>query len=152
MFLLSFFLTELKAQESTNTTGGNSSGSGGTVSYTIGQGVYTAVSNANGSMNQGVQQPFEFYITGTNIIKNISLVCSAFPNPTSSAVTLKIDNQNFDKLSLQLYDLSGKLLIQQKINGNQTPIQMEEFANAIYFLKVIDNSAILQTFKIIKNQ
>jgi hypothetical protein len=152
MLLLSVFLTELKAQESMNASGGGASGSSGTVSYSIGQVVYTAISNANGNMNQGVQQPYEFFTTGTSDLITIMLICSVYPNPTTSTVTLNVDNQSTENLSFQLYDLSGKLLIQQKINGNQTPIQMEALSSAIYFLKVIDINKTIQEFKIIKNK
>ena len=47
------------AQQSVNTTGGNASGSGGSVSYSLGQVVYTYHSSPSGQMNQGVQQVFE---------------------------------------------------------------------------------------------
>ena len=47
-----------QAQQSVNTTGGNASGSGGSVSYSVGQVVYTYHSSSSGQMNQGVQQVF----------------------------------------------------------------------------------------------
>lgn len=53
----------LHAQEATNTTGGDASGSDGTVSYSVGQVVYTTNTEPTGSVAQGAQQPYEIFIT-----------------------------------------------------------------------------------------
>ena len=58
LFLI-LVLTGLQAQECIPTTGGNASGSEGSVSYTIGQIVYITNVGTNSSLAQGVQQPFE---------------------------------------------------------------------------------------------
>ena len=49
---------ELSAQENTVASGGKATGSGGTVSYSVGQVVYTTNAGTNGSLSQGVQQPY----------------------------------------------------------------------------------------------
>lgn len=59
LLLLGLGLTGLQAQESVNATGGNASGSGGSASYSVGQVVYTTNTGTNGTVAQGVQQPFE---------------------------------------------------------------------------------------------
>ena len=81
-----------QAQETVPATGGNASGSGGSASYSIGQMVYTTNTGTNGSVAQGVQQPYEIsVITGIEEAKGISLNCSAYPNPTIEFITLKVD-------------------------------------------------------------
>ena len=37
---------------------------GGSVSYSIGQAVYTEATGAGGTINQGIQQPYEIYVIG----------------------------------------------------------------------------------------
>jgi len=59
LLLFGLGLTGLQAQESVNAAGGNASGSGGTVSYTVGQVVYTTKTGTNGSVAEGVQQAYE---------------------------------------------------------------------------------------------
>ena len=49
----------LLAQNAVPSAGGNASGSGGSVSYTVGQTVYTAVAGSSGMIIQGCQQPYE---------------------------------------------------------------------------------------------
>ncbi len=64
ILLLGLGLTGLQAQTSVNATGGNASGSGGSASYSVGQVVYTTHTGTNGSVAQGVQQPFEISVVG----------------------------------------------------------------------------------------
>ncbi len=132
IFLLSFALTETKAQQSTIATGGEASGAGGTVSYSVGQVSYTNITNSNGYINEGVQQPYEFFTVGISTNNNISLAYTAYPNPTVSSINLKVENTSLENLSYQLYDISGKLLINQKITSNITSITMGSFSRITY--------------------
>ena len=61
ILLLGLGLTA-QAQQVTNATGGDASDIGGTFAYSIGQIVYTTNTSTNGSLTQGVQQPFKISI------------------------------------------------------------------------------------------
>ena len=152
LFLLSFALTGIKAQQTTGATGGNASGSGGTVSYSIGQIVYTTNFGTNGSNAQGVQQPYEIsVVTSIEQADNIQLQCSAFPNPTTDYLTLKTESYKKDLLFYELYDINGKLLAKEKIKSIETKIKMNDYATANYYLKVSNINEVVKTFKVIKN-
>lgn len=152
VLLLVFGLTGLQAQESVNATGGIATGSGGSSSYSVGQIVYTTSTGSNGSVAQGVQQPFEIsVITVIEETKEINLSTSAYPNPTTDLLSLSVDNLEVSNLSYQLYDIDGKLLQSKKITDSQTNIVMSNLVPATYFLKVIQNKKEVKTFKIIKN-
>ncbi|MDD4149700.1 MAG: T9SS type A sorting domain-containing protein [Bacteroidales bacterium] len=152
VLLLGLGLTSLQAQTSINATGGNASGSGGSVSYSVGQVVYTTNTGTNGSITQGVQQPFEIsVITGIEEAKVINLAISAYPNPTTDYLTLSIDEFDISNLSYQLYDMQGKLLQNEKITGNQTSIVMSNLVPATYFVKINQVTKEVKSFKIIKN-
>ncbi|MFA4853257.1 MAG: T9SS type A sorting domain-containing protein [Thermoplasmata archaeon] len=163
LLLLGLGLTGLQSQEAIPATGGEASGSGGTVNYSVGQVFYTTNTGTNGSVAQGVQQPFEIsVVTGLEEAKGITLQCSAYPNPTTDFLTLKVENYDTENLSYQLFDISGKLLQNKKAEGNGTTISMENLVPATYFLKVYavgrndrtgvtDNNKEVKTFKIIKN-
>ena len=158
LLTFAFSLSTVTAQESLNATGGNASGSGGSASYSVGQVVYTPNSGTNGSVAQGVQQPFEIsVVTGIEEAKDINLSVSAYPNPTTDYLTLSIGEFDISNLSYQLYDMQGKLLQSGKITGNQTSIVMSNLVPATYFVKVIVKtqgiaSQEVKTFKIIKTQ
>ena len=152
ILLLGLGLTGLQAQESVNATGGNALGSGGSVSYSVGQLTYQTHVGTNGSVAEGVQQQFEIsIITEIKEAKGINLSVSAYPNPTTDYLTLRIDEFEISNLSFQLYDMNGKLLQNEKITGNQTSIVMSNLLPATYFVKVIQGNKEVKTFKIIKN-
>ncbi|MDI3479763.1 MAG: hypothetical protein PWQ43_1230 [Rikenellaceae bacterium] len=146
-----FSLSTVSAQESVNATGGNASGIGGSASYSVGQVAYQTYTSTNGSVAEGVQQPFEISVgTGLEEATGINLTISAYPNPTTDYLTLSIDNFDFSNLSYQLYDMNGKLLQSEKITGNQTSIVMSNLAPATYFVKVVQSNKEVKTFKIVK--
>jgi len=151
VLLLGLGLTGLQAQETIPATGGNASGSGGTVSYSVGQVVYTTNTGTNGSVAQGVQQPFEISVVTGIEQTAINLAISAYPNPTTDFLRLKVESEKLKDLSYQLYDLNGKLLQNKKIEGNETSIVMSNLVPATYFVKVTEGNKEVKTFKIIKN-
>jgi len=154
VILFSLALNGLQAQQTIPTSGGDASGSGGSASYSIGQMVYTTNTGTNGSVAQGVQQPFEIsVVTGIDEAKDITLQCTAYPNPTTDLLTLKIDASaklSIQSISYQLFDISGKLLETKKVEGSETSIAMGSLVPTTYFLKVIQNNKEIKTFKIIK--
>ncbi len=151
--LLIFGLSNLQAQETTTTAGGEASGSGGTASYTVGQVVYTTNTGTNGnSIAQGVQQPFEIsVVTGIKEAKDISLSVLAYPNPTTDYLTVKVENYETASLQYMVFDINGKLLQQVKCTGNKTSINIQNYPAANYFVKVLDSEKEIKVFKIIKN-
>jgi hypothetical protein len=141
-----------QAQESTNATGGNATGTGGTVAYSVGQVVYTTNTGSNGSVAQGVQQAFEIStVTGINeTALDISL--SAFPNPTATSLTLQISDYNNEKLTYQLLDIQGRVMRNGEIVGEQTQIDMNSLPVATYFVNVVSQeNKKVKSFKIVKN-
>lgn len=151
-FCLIAHVTIIQAQTTIPATGGNANGSGGSASYSVGQVAYTTNTGTNASVAQGVQQAYEISnITGIEEALGISLEIMVYPNPTTDFLTLSVDNFEASNLSYYLYDINGRLLETQKLEGKQTSISMSNLAPAIYFLKVSEGSKELRTFKIIKN-
>ena len=143
-------ITQINAQESVLSSGGNSSGSSGNVSYSVGQIFYKTVDGTTAYLSQGVEQPFEIQtVLGLDNF-NVSLELSVYPNPTTDIIYLKVKESSFESLQYQLFDINGRLIENNKISENSTIIQMDTYPEAIYLLKVIDNSKEVKTFKIIK--
>lgn len=140
-----------QAQESTNASGGDVIGSGGSVAYSIGQVVYTTNTGGSGSVAQGVQHAYEIFSVGIKETElNISL--TAFPNPTTENLTLQITDYNNEKLSYQLFDMQGKQLSNGQVTSQQTQINMNGLPSATYFINVVSHeNKKFQSFKIIKN-
>ena len=139
-----------QAQESTNTSGGEATGSGGSVSYSVGQVVYTTNSGSSGTVAQGVQHAYEISVVGVNNTQsNISL--NAYPNPATDVLTLQISNYNNEKLMYQLYDLNGKLISSEQIIASLTQINTATLAISTYFIDILNQeNKKVQSFKILK--
>ena len=153
VLVLGLGLTELHAQENNNATGGAATGSGGSVHYSVGQVAYQTHSGTNGSVSEGVQQPYEIsVVNGIEKANGISLKVTAYPNPTTvDYLTLSIEGFDSSNLSYQLFDMHGKLLQNEKITDNQTRIFMSNLVPANYFVQVVQGNMEVKTFKIIKN-
>jgi len=148
---LLFTMLNTNAQKAVTTAGGDASGSGGSVSYTVGQVVYTTSTGSNGSVAAGVQQPYEISVsTAIEDAKDILLEFTAYPNPATDVLNLKTGNRNFKDISYRLFDTNGKLIKTGDITGAETSVNMQNLAPSVYFIKVIENNEEIKTFKIIK--
>jgi len=146
-------LTGLQAQVSNPASGGNASGSGGSVSYSVGQVVCSAGTGTNGSVEQGVQPFIVSIITGMDQ-KDIDLSYSVYPNPATDYLNLKLVNFQSSTYNYQLFDINGKMIGSEAIIANETSISMTAFAGGTYFLKIVETKASstkeVKSFKIIK--
>jgi len=134
------------SQQNTVATGGNATGTNGSVSYSVGQVDYANAQGSNGSVNQGVQQPYKFHLgIGEELVFDLSL----FPNPTNEFVILKLENFS-EEMKYELFDMNGKLIAMDKIQSTETHIDMRAHATGQYNLK-LSNKNSTQTIKIIKH-
>ena len=150
LLLLGIGLTA-QAQQVNTAAGGDATGSGGSVAYSVGQIVYTTHTGTTGSVAQGVQQPYEISVVLGIENSLIDLDISAYPNPTTHHLTLNIGNDISENLHFQLCDLNGKIIERRKISNRTETIHMENLATGPYFLKVINANNEVKIFKIIKN-
>ena len=153
LFIFTLSLSAIQAQEAITATGGKASGGGASVTYSIGQVVYTTNTGTNGfSVAQGVQQPYEIsVVTSVGQTKGINLECWAYPNPVTDILRLKVEREKIEGLSFQLFDINGKMIVSKKLTAKETTINMGNLLPATYYLKVTDNKREIKIFKIIKN-
>ena len=152
ILLLALGLTGLQAQEAIPTIGGNALGSGGSISYSVGQVVYHIYTGTNGSVAEGLQQPYEIsVIIGLEEAIDINLLYKVYPNPVTNILTLKVDNLTYENLYYNLIDINGKVLENKRITSVENYIAMDKFSAGTYFLKVYDGRETIKAFKIIKN-
>ena len=155
IFLLLFGLAGLQAQEAVLAAGGDASGSGGSISYSVGQLVYNTNTGTNGySVTEGLQQPYEISFAIGEENTGLNLECQAYPNPVKDHLTLKINASallSIQSMEYRLYDMNGNLLEKKKLTGKETAISMEKLLPASYFLQITDNQKEIKIFKIIKH-
>jgi hypothetical protein len=151
LFLISLFISTLSyGQRDIVASGGNATGSGGSVSYSIGQVAYLSASGTNGNVNQGVQQPFEIF-TLSIAESEASFSATLFPNPANIAVILSVDlAKEGTNLDYELTDVTGKRIRNGRIFSDETTINVEGLAESCYYLNVLEAGKRVKTFKLLK--
>lgn len=146
---LSLVCTYSFGQQSINTAGGDIITSAqGTVSYSIGQVSTNYISNGS-NINEGVQQPYEFF--NVLSIQNLELekLFEIFPNPTAGMIYLK--SKDIMDANIDIFDESGRLILSEhQKNMLQSQIDLTSFARGVYSIKISGANS-TQIIKIIKN-
>ena len=143
--------TTVFAQSSISAAGGEAAGTGGKVSYSIGQTVYTSYKSDGGSENQGVQQPLEIY-WATAVDNNLlDIGISVYPNPTVRSVTLDIPEVAGRDMQYVLTDMQGHELQKRVIRKPETQISFRQLPVGSYLISIQFEAQTVQTFTIIKN-
>jgi hypothetical protein len=152
LFYFLSFASFIHAQSNTVSSGGDLQSNTGSVSYSIGQIVYTSDITAAGSNLKGVQQAYEIY-TVTGIENNLADIIniSISPNPTSDLLKIEIENTASEKLQYSLTSITGKLIERGVLQEQTSTIDMMNLASAVYFLNINNKNNQQETFKIIKN-
>ena len=94
-------------------------------------------------------------LTGISLINsNLSIINNTivektlfYPNPTKSQLNLQLDSTLIGTL-YSIYDNTGKFILSEKINAENTIIEFGNLSVGVYLLSVGDN--LKQTFKIVK--
>lgn len=150
LFMLA--VMSISAQSALVGTGGEANGSGGSVSYSVGQIAVQSNSEGNTSISEGVQQPYEIQTIGIDNYPGITLNAVVYPNPTQGTVILSIDS--FDSFSdivfARLYDGNGKQIREIRIADHQTEIGMESLSTGTYYLNLFSGKQMLKSFKVVK--
>jgi hypothetical protein len=83
----------------------------------------------------------------TGVNENTDIVIGIYPNPVNEALTV----YGLDKdVTLELYDVAGKLVLSERINGTTT-INTTCLDQGIYILKLISNNKLIKVNRVIKN-
>jgi hypothetical protein len=149
LIVLILFSNITLCQSNTVASGGNGSGSGGTVSFSIGQIDYVSTTGSTGSINQGQQQPYELFLT-SGIEEYQQLInISIGPNPTVDKLNIHL-NEQIEGLYCKLIDINGKeIIIKHKLNQH-AQIDLSAYPVGTYLLSIIKQDRIIQSYKILK--
>jgi hypothetical protein len=138
------------SQESVHASGGEASGNGGLVSYSVGQLVYTLVSDNGGSLAQGVQQAYEILAVGVSETEN-NMTLSIYPNPTADVLNLLVADLKNEVYTYQLIDNQGRVVKTGSVINQQTQLSISALTGNVFFLNVLNsNNNQVKSFKIIK--
>ncbi len=128
---------------------------GSSVTYTPATSTNYSVTgtDANGCVNTSNVSVNVSICTGVNLF-NKNSGFSLFPNPTNGILTLKMNTAQATNVTVEVMDAAGKIIMKNefmfsdKIIANE--INLEKFANGIYFIKLITSDKATQTIRVIK--
>lgn len=118
------------------------------VFWAIGEFVSETIKNDESILTQGFYQTV-FLPTSSQEIKNPIFHVIAFPNPVKSFLTLKCDNPR--KMSYQVTNMNGVILLQNIITNSETKIPFNRLPNGLYLLIIKESDKVTKNFKIEKN-
>ena len=139
------------AQSDFVVTGSNQTSATGSVSLTVGQVSYSNEDSTSGSISGGVQQVYNIEIINGVEQNNINLNLTAYPNPTTENVWLRIDSEFDIPMSCVLIENSGKIVLESEISNIETEIIMRDLASGSYYLIVKEGQINIKIFKIQKS-
>lgn len=151
LFLSGAGLSGILAQQAVLSSGGDAASAQGSVSYSLGQVAYTSQSSQSGEVNAGVQQPVKVIMVGNEFpISEVTIV--VYPNPTQDKLVVDLSGEYpvSGQYALSLYDLYGKILLQERILSASVIVPLDAYAHGMYLLKVSHNTDVIKTFKVIK--
>jgi hypothetical protein len=149
--VMGLYLISLSAfsQENTVAAGNTASGGNGSATYSLGQIVYEQQDGSSGSLNQGVQQPYELFTV--SIVETTLLNLTVYPNPSVQQVTLSLGELPTSPYTYALIDYQGRMIQSDEISEQHTQIDLTECAKATYLLRIMDKQTIVSVIEIIKN-
>lgn len=138
------------AQSSPVAAGGDVSGAGGSMSYSIGLIDYRQLDETDGTIYEGVQQPYELFSVGLEEWdSNVSI--SAYPNPMTSQLTIAFPDEVLANMRFTMTDESGRLIQNGLLDSKETVIDVLGLARANYFLTVYKKDQSVRVYKLVKN-
>ena len=136
----------LSAQEVVSTQGDSYSNVSGSIDFTLGEVIIATESDGTNYLTQGFHQTNWNFVGLEDFAPNYE--ATIFPNPTSEV--LNIRTSTFENVTYTLYDAQGKLVLQNVLSAEQTPIQVGQLAPGSYSLILNNQTQNLKTFKLVK--
>jgi len=137
----------VSAQEVLSTQGDSYSNASGSIDFTLGEVVIVTGTDGNNDLTQGFHQTNWNFLGVDNHEQNFE--ATVYPNPMGTE--LYIQTENFEFMSYVLYDATGRIVAENKLNALQTGIDVSTLAPSSYSLVLInENQENVKTFKLVK--
>ena len=147
LFIFSVVGLQLMAQSSTVCSGGEGSGPGGSVSFSIGQLVVESTIDSEGSISPGVQQTYE----SASVYVNESLFDNTlvlYPNPTTQFIQM-----DFGKIftgQVMVFDAAGNVILNQNVNAIECRIDAAGWSSGLYMVHVVKDNESAAVHSVLK--
>lgn len=138
-----------QSQKVNASSGGHFQNQSFSVAFTLGETMIQTLENSDKKVTQGFQQS-DLIVTAIEEVKGFTFHINAYPNPVTNVINLLIDNELPEAASYSLFDMNGRLVARENMESLITKIPVQHLVSSTYFLKVMQGSTSVKTFKIIK--
>lgn len=145
---LLFSASFLNAQETISTQGDSYTNPTGSIDFTIGEVVINTGTDGSHDITQGFHQTDWNFLGVEDHVPTYE--AAIFPNPSSDVLNIK--TSTFENVTYTLFNAQGKLVLQDKLSAELTPIQVCGLASGAYTVLLTNETQNLKTFKLIKQR
>jgi len=136
------------AQSGVVATGANATGSGGSVSFSVGEIDYQNYVTVHGALYGGVQHPFEMTtgISATPLLAGDVMLC---PNPAGEYTLLRLSDK-VSATNYRLLNLCGQTIRREPVTGLLTVILLGEMPSGCYMLELYESAKVVKSLLFMK--
>jgi hypothetical protein len=139
----------INAQQAVVSGGNFHQNSQGSISWGLGEAVIETFEVDDIIITQGFQQS-KLTITTIEELPESEFSITAFPNPANDFVYLKSNLNESDDVYFTMFDLNGKIVMQDKIYSTLEKVSFRALKSGVYFIKISLNNKEMKTIKVIK--
>lgn len=155
LFATFFAAFAASAQEVVSSQGETYSNATGSIDFTVGEVIINTGTDGTNDLTQGFHQTNWNFLGVEDFAPDYQ--ATIFPNPTQDVLNIK--TSVFENVTYTLFDAQGKLVMQNILSAEQTPIQVSQLAPGAYSLELIFeegnkgslSSSKRKTFKLVKS-
>ena len=122
------------------------------VTWTVGEPLTETLSASGNTITQGFHQP-RYVLIALDEPLIAELGIKVYPNPTSDHVFMDIEREEESELTVELIDMTGRILSTRKsiLMQDQLRFDLSQVAKGYYFLRVIQaNGHMFKAYKVDK--
>lgn len=147
--LLFFCAFQGKSQEVVSSAGNHHESETMSISWTLGEIATETFTAGDVILTQGFHQP-TITVVSVEELAEFDLTVTAFPNPATDILNVRIENHDYQSVSFALYDMSGRKFVSGDFSGDEEQISFSSLKPGVYFLRIIVEGKEARAFKILK--
>jgi len=132
-----------------SSSGDSFSNSNYQLNWSIGELQTESFTSSELSLTQGFHQG-NFTITAVNQVEGLQFDITAYPNPASDFIILKVENFEIENLNFCITNMQGEKLQVEKMSSNNQQINFSNYKVGTYFITLNRNNQFIKSFQIIK--
>lgn len=143
------FVSIVNAQEAVVSAGNYHENENKSISWTLGEVAIETFVAGDLILTQGFHQP-TITVVSVEDFPGFDLKVQVYPNPATELLNVYLEYGNYENVTFGLYDMSGRLMVSDKMKNEMQQISFSAYPSGIYFLRMTIDGREAKSFKIVK--